>query len=150
MVHAKRRGREGYGDDFASYVLEVIIKQGYLKYNLKWLWSSFLRDTVGNIANIKGRAKSEANFNPIEVEKAFGVSDTSVIPPDESLAFADIIDRYEGNERIILVLRFKWDFSEAEIAQVLGLSHQRVHQISSKLYRNMELRKVVSLGPPKG
>jgi hypothetical protein len=145
-MHAKRKGKDQLADDFASFLMEDLIRQGVLYYNLNWRWSEFVRENKGNKDHKKGRAKLRGEHNPLPIEKIvdgeshFQPVDLAPLPdePDEIRLFST---RVRGaQERAVLILKSKWGFTNAEIGEVFGVSVQRIEQIHRMIERRMKAR----------
>lgn len=136
--HAVRMKRAELANDFASFLLEDLVKQGTLYYNLRWRWAQFLRDTMGNITNKKGSAKSNAIRTQLSIEpkpgadgklmESFPIPDPKPLPDTSAMAFAGLCKLNE-RERAVLLLREKWGLSLEEVAEVFNVSRERVRQI---------------------
>lgn len=143
-MHACRKGREHMADDFASYLMEDLLKQGYLNYNLNWRWAQFLRENVGNLKHKKGRAKAFARTTAVPIESlSDGASKSKlsyIVPvdpqplPDTSEPSSHLAAKTKTlHERAVVVLKTKWGFTNAEVGEVLDVSPQRVAQIQDAL-----------------
>lgn len=128
-IHASRNKRPQLADDFASFVMEDLVKRGAMIYNMHWLWCHFLRLELGNMSNKKGKAKLRGGFLPMQIEEARHVSDKSAESPEDRIAFQERVRRMEIQRRVTTVLYFKWGFTFAEIGDVLGVSGERAAQL---------------------
>lgn len=142
-AHAVRKRRPHLDDEFASYVMEDLAKQGTLYYNLHWLWATFLRGQFGNLASKQGRAKATARTKPVPIEKAYKIADTKKLP-DESDPLNVLISRFHDRERAVVVLKFKWGMSDREIGDVFGISPVRVNQILQVVYQEIRAKGLES------
>lgn len=148
---ADRKGRPWLRDEFASALMEDIFKSGYLYYNLHWRWARFLKEYIGDLKNKKGRAKSRARCKPVSIEKLSDDSTTKYSVPVDPTPLADKSDGLasaakhlkKSQERMSLILLIKWGFTIYEIAEVLGVTHQRVQQILESAYTLLKARKIV-------
>lgn len=142
LAHAKKRGRPHLGEEFVSFAYEAMVKQGYWKYRISWIWSTFLRDTLGNMTNKVGKAKSEANSNMKPMDKeVFRVKDTTP-EPGHRLEWAEFLKELDVKTRVIAALRYEFDFTNVEIGQVLGISHERVRQVADEMLGRMRKGKL--------
>lgn len=153
--HAVRMKRPEMGDDFGSFLMEDLVKQGTLRYNLHWRWAEFLKLNVGNLGHKKGRAKAKARLRPVAIEKlsddgstrySVPVSDKPL--PDTSDTVEYLANRFKGPERIALVLYVQWGFKYVEIAHAMGVTVQRVQQILHDAFLTAKIRGFVV--KPKG
>jgi hypothetical protein len=141
-LNANKMGRDHLADDFASYVLEDLVKQGHLRYNLGWLWATFLRGTLGNLRNEKGKAKATGRSRAVALEKALHVEDTKPLPSDPD-PFGNVYKEFRGKDRAVLVLKFKWGFTDQEIGDALGVSCQRVNQMYQAICETIQVRRLI-------
>lgn len=130
--HAKRKGRRHLADDFASFLLEDLARQGTLRYNLHWRWAHFLRTEVANLRCKKGRAKGLAVTKPVPIEKAIHIRAEEPLA-DEKLHWKDMLKSMDRDLRLVAVLTFKWGFTLEEISEVMGCTRQNVQQLGEKL-----------------
>jgi hypothetical protein len=145
-MHAKRKGKDELADDFASFLMEDLARQGVLYYNLQWRWAQFLREQKGNLAQKKGQARALGEFKPVQIdhvvegETPLQPVDLSPLPdePDDINLFST---RVRGaQERGFLILKSKWGFTNAEIGEVFGVSVQRIEQIHRTIERRLKAR----------
>lgn len=134
MCFAGKKGRSELAEDFASFVVRVMFGQEYLRYNFLWLWSKFLRLEFGDKFTIKGQARALAGMRTVSLDVDAGgyvlqTPDTAASHPDEKLSWQDVLRPFRGIERVCLVLKYQWDFTDREIAECTGHSRQCIHAV---------------------
>lgn len=150
-MHANRKFKPYLADDFASYVMEDLTKQQFLKYNLTWLWATFLRKELGNgkqqnksgKVNKKGEAKRQARLYPVDIDKVAPLIKDEGTSPDESDPLNVVLSHFKDRERAILCLYVKWGFTYDEIGHAFGFSRTRAGQIVQALEDKIRIKKLV-------
>jgi RNA polymerase sigma factor (sigma-70 family) len=125
-------------EDFAQFALEKIFQRG--SGRLKLLWIDYLRETYGDPRKNKESANAQrlertqyAELNPDDAPEEN--------PFHSEVDFFKLLETLDSEEKTILVLRHKWDFSYPEIAECFGVNQsriaQRIKEIEKKLCKRM-------------
>lgn len=151
-AHAARNNKGYLSEDFASHLMEFLVNQGTLYYNIHWVWEAFCRKDIGDLKHKKGKAKAEAlTFKRVSITKVTNAHDQEVNhkainealidpkpAPDQPDRIKELADNFKESERVIMVLHYKWEFTLDEIAEVIGVSRERIRQRLLKIDDRMK------------
>lgn len=133
-----RRGNFGdYADDFASYaVLKRVegLRTGtnHLDYDL----IDFKRETFGDNRKTIGRTKSQAYFTQASLE------DQEIVQPEKiELDWGYYAGQFKDNERAILLLHYRFGFTQTECGYLFGFSESRACQILTIIISKIKKHK---------
>lgn len=116
-------------EDFTQIVL--LANFNGRKASVGQLLIDFLRQEFGDNRYNRNRNLKFANLISMEEYMDTGVMDYK---EDE---FLEIIDLFEGDNRTVLMLLYKWGFSMKEVGEVLGVTESRVCQIHKELSKRL-------------
>lgn len=98
----------------------------------------------------KNRAFAEVTFN--EVQEMIANNEAEQVLPDKVFEGSEIrrlVESLTGNKKRVICLRFgigeDYDHTLEEIAEMLGLSRERIHQIETRTLRVLRHRAVYGL-----
>ena len=127
----KKFGRLDLLDDFTQFAAEAIVRGR--KATVPQLFIDFIRDTLGDSRYDGSRKPKSKSMVGLEYLKGTGYVDK------HSIDYNSITEFYDGVERAILILYYKWGMTMAEVGDVLGVSEGRVSQIFKEL--SIDLKK---------
>jgi hypothetical protein len=162
MWKARSKGKPDHGEDFGSFaVLHRLTHTGGL--NLDFLWGNYATVTFGDPKTSGGRIERMQAGRYLEITDAPdydqpspGVQVASPTPSAEETfsGFGVLAEKYrfDGLDRIIFFLYFKWGLNQTEIAEVVDHTQSRISQLVGamqvRIKQDLESARPEDVSPP--
>lgn len=124
--------------DLAS--AEDVVQDAFVALYRRWRWlqdkeaaAGYLDQSVVNSArSLLRRRAVRARLRLVPQPEATASAETQVVADDEHRRVVAALDALSDRQREVVVLRYFLDYTEAEIAQALGISRGSVKQHASR------------------
>jgi RNA polymerase sigma-70 factor (sigma-E family) len=124
--------------DLAS--AEDVVQDAFVALYRRWRWlqdkeaaAGYLDQTVLNRArSLLRRRAVRARLRMVPQPEATASAETQVVADDEHRRVVAALDALSDRQREVVVLRYFLDYSEAQIAEALGISRGSVKQHASR------------------
>ena len=129
LVYQKYNIPGEYEDFYQSYCIHILEGKGQSQ-TLDQYAIDFLRSKLGRNVDAKKALVGAVEFDD------FMKSDLDY--GENQVMCEQIVDRFKGSRRIILILRWKYGFSEKEIAYLFNVSDSRISQTFNELKKEFK------------
>lgn len=128
---AKGYGMLDHVDDFKQFMFEKYL--GGRKTKVALLFVDYIRQEFGDSRHESTTFKFN---NAVEWEDSM---DSEVVEQYD-FDFDNMINKFEGVDRSILILFYRWGFTNKEISDVLGVTEGRITQRTQEIERKLRKR----------